>query len=122
MEVKIYHNPRCSKSRETLQLLNKHGIEPIVIDYLNAAPSKEELKKIIRLLSGNAHSMLRMKETAYKECGLSPESKAGEIIAAIQKYPVLLERPIVVVDNQKAAIGRPPENVRKLILKSSKGR
>lgn len=110
----IYHNPRCSKSRETLALLREHNAEPEIVDYLKDPPSKDQLRELIRMLGGDAHALLRTKEAPYKELGLSPSSSADAIVNAIVQHPVLLERPIVVRGG-KAAIGRPPENVLSLL-------
>jgi len=110
----IYHNLRCSKSRETLALLREHGADPTVIEYLKDTPDKEELRALVRKLGGNAHALLRTKEAAYKELGLSPASSADAILDAIVQHPVLLERPIVV-KGAKAVMGRPPENALTLL-------
>jgi len=109
MSVTLYHNPRCSKSRETLKLLQDRGISPTIIEYLKTPPSVAELTKILSLLGLNAGQILRKKETA--EAGLDPASLSeAELIAAIVAHPATLERPIVLA-NGKAALGRPPENV-----------
>ena len=112
MSVKIYHNPRCSKSRATLKLLEEKGIEPEVIKYLETPPSAEELKEIIRMLGlSSARELMRRKEKEYKELGLDdPSLSEDQLIEAMVKHPRLIERPIVIKDG-KAAIGRPPENV-----------
>ena len=109
-KVTIYHNPRCTKSRETLALLKERGIEPAIIEYLKDPLSKDTVKSLIKMLGSDAASIVRTKEAAYKDSGLSAKSSPDQIAAAIAKEPVLLERPIVVSGN-KAAIGRPPENV-----------
>lgn len=111
-KVTIYHNPRCSKSRQTLQLLHDHKIEPNVVEYLKHPPSKKELKEILSMLSMSPRDLLRKKEAAYKENNLGDNSKTdNDILQAMIDNPTLIERPIVVVNNKKAAIGRPPENV-----------
>jgi arsenate reductase len=110
MSVLIYHNPRCSKSRQTLELLREQGIEPEVIDYLKDAPSAKRVKELIELVGIEPHALLRTKEAAYAELGLSKRSSLDEIAKAIAAHPILLERPIVV-KGKRAAIGRPPENV-----------
>jgi len=116
MSITIYHNPRCSKSRKTLALLKEHGIQPTIIEYLNSPPSVSELKKILALLNFSARDLLRTKETEYQALNLSnSELTESEIITAMHNHPKLIERPIVV-KNQKAVIGRPPENVLELIL------
>jgi arsenate reductase len=110
MSVVIYHNPRCSKSRQTLELLRAHGVEPEIIDYLKDAPSAARIKELVRLLGIEPHALLRTKEAPYAELRLSKQSSLDEIANAIAKHPILLERPIVV-SGRKAALGRPPENV-----------
>ncbi|MDP7037802.1 MAG: arsenate reductase (glutaredoxin) [Myxococcota bacterium] len=106
----IYHNPRCSKSRQTLALLEEKDLTPNIIEYLEHPPSQEELGQLVNQLGVEAHAVLRTKEDAYGEAGLSATSSQAEIFSAIVQYPILLERPIVV-HQDKAAIGRPPENV-----------
>ncbi len=112
MTVKIYHNPRCSKSRETLKLLQTQGIEPEIIEYLKTPPSAEELADILDKLGlDNPRDLMRKKEKEYKENNLDDTSLSREqLIAAMVEFPRLIERPIVLANN-KAAIGRPPENV-----------
>ena len=106
----IYHNPRCSKSRQTLALLEEKGLTPKIIEYLEHTPSQEKLAQLVNQLGVEAHEVLRTKEDAYGEAGLSATSSQAEIFSAIVQYPILLERPIVV-HQDKAAIGRPPESV-----------
>ena len=109
MNVKIYHNPRCQKSRLTLQLLQERGIEPVIIDYLNNPPSAEELDTLLQMLAIEPRELMRKKEAEYK--GLANETLDRQtLINAMVKYPILIERPIVVA-NGKAMIGRPPEAV-----------
>lgn len=111
MPVKIYHNPRCSKSRQTLQLLIEHDVEPEVIEYLNTPPDKTTLKKILQQLCLSPRDLMRHKETEYKENQLDdPSLTEDQLIDAMLKHPKLIERPIVVTD-KGAAIGRPPEKV-----------
>ena len=115
MSVTIYHNPRCSKSRQTLALLEKRGIEPEIIEYLVTPPTEAELKQLLRLLGISPRELLRTKEEEYKQSKLDkPDVSDAEIIRAMIKYPRLMERPIVVAGN-KAALGRPPENVLKIL-------
>jgi arsenate reductase len=114
-KVTIYHNPRCSKSRETLALLKGRGIEPKVIEYLQAPPSRSELKTLLRMLRLKPRQLLRSKEDAYRTAGLDNDSlDDNAIIAAMTAHPVLIERPIVVV-GERAVIGRPPETVLELL-------
>ncbi len=111
MSVTIYHNPRCSKSRQTLELLNAEGIDPEIIEYLNTPPDKATLKKILKLLGFAPRDLMRKNESAYKEAGLNDDSISDdELIDAMIKTPILIERPIVLA-NGKAKIGRPPESV-----------
>ena len=115
MSVTIYHNPRCSKSRQTLQLLLDRGIEPRVIEYLKTPPDRKELQDILGLLHMQPRDLLRKKETVYKELGLDDKSLTDkQIIDAMIAKPVLIERPIVLA-NGKAALGRPPESVLEII-------
>ncbi len=111
MRVKIYHNPRCGKSRQTLQLLQAQGLEPEVIEYLKTPPSAEELNDILQKLGMEPRELIRKKEAAYKENGLDDQSLDRQaLINGMVNNPILIERPIVVANN-KAAIGRPPEAV-----------
>lgn len=112
--MKIYHNPSCSKSRQTLQLIKDANAEIEIIEYLNAIPSKEELKDILEKLNLNAGDILRKGEADYKENFKGKTLSNDEWIDAMIKYPKLIERPIVVKGN-KAVLGRPPENVLELI-------
>jgi arsenate reductase len=113
-DVIIYHNPRCTKSRETLQLLRAHGIEPTIIKYLEEPPTQKRLLELIDMLGVAPAALLRKKEKEYQELGLSPQSGKAEVARAIATHPVLLERPIVV-HGGKARIGRPPEAVLEIL-------
>ena len=111
----IYHNPRCSKSRLTLELLKDKGIDPKVILYLETPPSEKELVLILKRLNMEAKELLRKGEAEFKEQNLSDASKSEEdIIQAMVHFPKLMERPIVIYGD-RAVIGRPPENVLKII-------
>lgn len=111
MQVKIYHNPRCSKSRQALQLLHEHGVEPEVIEYLKSPPDKDTLKKILHQLQLSPRDLMRHKEQEYKDNHLDdPSLSEGELIEAMVKHPKLIERPVVITD-KGIAIGRPPESV-----------
>jgi arsenate reductase (glutaredoxin) len=111
MAVKIYHNPRCTKSRQTLQLLKDRGIEPEVIDYLKTPLSAEELADILDKLSIEPRALMRKQEAEYKASGLDNSALDKQsLINAMVNHPILIERPIVLA-NGRAAIGRPPENV-----------
>ena len=108
---KIYHNPRCSKSRQTLALLEENNITPEIIEYLNTPPSIAELTEVISLLELSPQDLMRKKEEAYKDANLSDRSlTVKQQIKLMTEYPKVIERPIVV-GNGKAAIGRPPESV-----------
>lgn len=111
MSVKIYHNPRCGKSRQTLQLVKEQGIEPDVIEYLKTVPSAQELDDILQKLGMEPRELMRKKEPEYKANGLDDASLDRQaLIAGMVNHPILIERPIVIA-NGKAAIGRPPEAV-----------
>lgn len=113
-KVRIFHNPRCSKSREALGLLRERGIEPEVVDYLKHPPSADEIEALLGTLGVAPIALVRTKEAAYAASGLGPESSGRQVAEAIAREPVLLERPVVVV-GRKAAIGRPVENVLALL-------
>jgi arsenate reductase len=109
--MKIYHNPRCSKSRQTMQLLEERNLDVQVVEYLKTPPSREELVEILEMLDLEPRQLMRTKEAEYKELGLADESLSREqLIEAMVAHPKLIERPIVI-NNGKAAIGRPPEKV-----------
>lgn len=110
----IYHNPRCSKSRNTLALLEENGINPKVVLYLETPPDAGQLKGLLAKLGISAAELVRRGEADYKACGLSRDSSEEELIAAMAQYPKLIERPIVV-KGKRAVLGRPPENVLGLI-------
>jgi arsenate reductase len=112
--VVIYHNPRCSKSRQTLELLRKRGIEPKVVEYLKDPPSASRIKELIGLLGIAPAELVRTKEVPFEKHRLGKESSADAVATAIAADPILLERPVVVV-GQRAVIGRPPENVLALL-------
>ena len=113
MAIRLYHNPRCSKSRATLALLVERGIEPEIIEYLNDPPDAGMLKQIQSALDCPAMDMVRTKEAPFKENGLESATE-NELFDAIAQFPILLERPIVV-NGSRAAIGRPPENVLEIL-------
>ncbi len=114
-DVTIYHNPRCSKSRQTLALLEENGIQPEIRKYLEDAPSAEELKTVITQLGISPRDLLRTKEAEYQEAGLDDSSLSDdEVIAKMVEFPRLIERPIVI-KGDAARIGRPPESVLEII-------
>jgi len=115
MTVTIYHNPRCSKSRQTLVLIEDQGLKPRVIDYQKTPPSAAELKAILKKLGLKPRDLLRKGESRYAELGLGKRDLDDDaLIALMVANPILIERPIVVSGN-KAAIGRPPETVLKIL-------
>ncbi len=113
--VTIYHNPRCSKSRQTLEILKEHNIEPDVVLYLQTPPDAKKLRALLKKLGLEARDLLRKSESAYKENNLQDQTLNNEhLIQAMVEHPILIERPIVEKGN-KAVLGRPPENVLNLI-------
>lgn len=112
--MKIYHNPRCTKSRQTLALIEEKGVHPEIIEYLNDVLTKAELEEIIKLLGIKPEELLRKGEDIYKDEFKGKTLTDEQWIEAMVKYPKLIERPIVI-DGKKAVIGRPPENVLKLL-------
>ena len=115
MSVTIFHNPRCSKSRKTLELLRDNGAEPKIIEYLKAPPNAQALKEILEKLDLEPRGLMRKGEEVYKKQGLArDELGEGELIDAMVANPILIERPIVLA-NGKAALGRPPESVLQIL-------
>ena len=112
--VVIYHNPRCQKSRQTLSLLRDNGVEPESVEYLKDPPSQKRVLELIDMLGIEPLALVRKKEKDFAASGLSAKSDKRAVAKAIASYPVLLERPVVVV-GKKAALGRPPEQVLKLL-------
>lgn len=111
----IYHNPRCSKSRQTLALLEERGMTPTIVRYLDTPPNAQQLNNLLKALGISPRQLLRKGEEAYKTLQLSnPELSDDAIIEALVKHPKLIERPIVVKGN-RAVLGRPPENVLTLL-------
>ena len=113
-EFVIYHNPRCSKSRTTLSLLEENGITPEIVLYLENPLSTGEINVLLEKLGVGAAQLVRRGEADYKEAGLGADSGNTEIVAAMAARPKLIERP-VVVKGDRAVLGRPPENVLELI-------
>ncbi|WP_417594905.1 arsenate reductase (glutaredoxin) [Oceanospirillum sp.] len=112
--VTLYHNPRCSKSRATLSLLQENGIEPDIRRYLDEPLTEAEIRALLKKLNISAIEMMRTKEAEFKELGLSKESSDDALISAMVSTPKLIERPIAETETA-AAIGRPPENVLELL-------
>jgi arsenate reductase (glutaredoxin) len=114
-KVTIYHNPRCSKSRQTLDLIRGHGVEPEIVEYLKETPTADELCGILKKLKLGPRDIMRTGEAVYKELGLGdPVLSDDALLAAMAANPILIERPIVV-KGAHAALGRPPEAVLSLL-------
>lgn len=113
-DITIFHNPRCSKSRAALALIQERGIEPRIVEYLKHPPAATELKAIIAKLGIEAEDLVRKGEEVFKSIYAGRTLSGDEWIAALVRDPILLERPIVV-RGARAVIGRPPENVTKLL-------
>jgi arsenate reductase len=114
-EVTLYHNPRCSKSRATLELLRERGIEPTIVEYLKIPPSQAELARLLDMLGMEPRELMRSKEAEYREQDLdNPGLKPKDLVRAMHETPELIERPIVVA-NGRAALGRPPEQVLEIL-------
>lgn len=114
MMLTIYHNPRCSKSRATLKILEGAGEKPLIIDYMDKPPSVSELQGVLKMLGMNAYALLRKNEQEAKDLGLNQDTPQEQILEAMTKHPRLIERPIVL--NMKGArVCRPPETVYELI-------
>ncbi len=115
MSVEIWHNPRCSKSRQTLELLRQQGVEPVIVEYLSATPTADRIGEVLDMLAIEPRELMRRKEEAYKSEGLDDTGLTNEqLIAAMVDHPKLIERP-VVINGKRAAVGRPPEEVLKIL-------
>ena len=110
----IWHNPRCSKSRQALALLEQAGAEPVVLKYLESPPTVEELQATLSKLKMSAPQLVRRGEAIFKSLGLSEKTPTEVWLAAMVEHPILIERPIIICDTQ-AVVGRPPENVLTLL-------
>ena len=111
MAVTIYHNPRCSKSRETLRLLQERGIEPEIVEYLKTPPSADQIEAVLSRLGIEPRALMRTKEAAYREAAMGDERLTRrQLIDLMIAHPIVIERPIVV-NGAHAALGRPPESV-----------
>jgi arsenate reductase (glutaredoxin) len=108
----LYHNPRCTKSRQALSLLRERGVQPTIVDYLNQPPTAAELQRLLGMLGLRPREILRMKDAA--NAGLDPDIDDAELIAGIAAHPAVLERPIFVYRG-RAVVGRPPEKVLELL-------
>ena len=115
--VTIWHNPRCGKSRDTLALLRKHGVEPTIREYLKQPPTAREVEALLDQLGGEPRALLRDGEAEFKATGRKAATLTRkDVVGLVAAHPILLQRPVVVAGN-KAAIGRPPETVLKVIGK-----
>jgi len=112
--IKIYHNPRCSKSREGLKILEESGKDFLIVKYLDIPMKKEEIKKVLELLDISAEELIRKNEKVWKENYKGKDLSEEDILEAMQEHPKLIQRPIVVNEN-KAIIGRPPEKIKEII-------
>ena len=114
-KVQIFHNPRCSKSRQTKEILENQGVDANIVEYLKTPPTTAELEKILDMLGLEPRELMRKNESVYKENNLGDDSLTREqLIQAMVDNPILIERPIVIKGN-KAAIGRPPEKVLEIL-------
>ncbi len=113
--IEIWHYPRCSKSRKTLALLEERGLEPTIRRYLEDPPDAQAIERVLEMLDMEPRELMRQKEDPYTVLGLADESTSREdLISAMVEHPILIQRPVVIVDDQ-AALGRPPENVLPLL-------
>lgn len=114
-DMEIWHNPRCSKSRQTLRLLEERGVTPVVRNYLDVPPGAERIAEVLQMLSISPRELMRNKEAPYRQLGLDDDGKSdAELIRAMAEHPVLIERP-VIIRGDRAVVGRPPENVLELL-------
>ena len=114
-DVIIYHNPRCSRSRQTLKLLQERGIEPRIVEYLKDPPDENTLARILGMLEMDAIDLMRTKQDEYEELGLEEKKEDQRaLMRAMMEHPILIERPIVIKGNQ-ARLGRPPESVLEIL-------
>jgi arsenate reductase len=109
-EFVIYHNPRCTKSRKTLELLEEKGLNPEVVLYMDEAPTGEELEELCEILGMSPRDLIRTEEREYRDLELE-DANDDELLEVMSEHPKLIQRPIVVKDGRQAAIGRPPESV-----------
>ncbi len=112
--ITIWHNPRCSKSRTALALLEEHGVEPTQLRYLETPPTKDDIRQILSLLGVSAIDLVRHGEPTFKELNLSSDTPEDELISAMASNPILIERPLIISATQ-AVIGRPPEDALTLL-------
>jgi arsenate reductase len=113
--ITIWHNPRCSKSRQTLQLIRDRGVEPAIVDYLKTPPSEAELNRALKALGVTPRDLIRNKESLYAELSLDDDGVTDAVlVGAMHQNPILIERP-VVFRGERAVVGRPPERVLALL-------
>ena len=110
----LWHNPRCTKSRQTLSLIESHGYQPRIRPYLNDPPSEDEIRSVLKALGIKALGLIRTKEKLFRELGLTADTSEDALIAAMAEHPILIERPILIFGD-RAAVGRPPEAVLSLL-------
>lgn len=110
----MYHNPRCSKSRQTLELLQQRGIEPAIVEYLKTPPDEKELEDLLAKLGLEPRELMRQKEEEYQKLGLEQVTDRRKLLRAMAAHPILIERPIVV-KGERARLGRPPEKVLEIL-------
>lgn len=114
-DITIYHNPRCSKSRQALQLLRDHGKDPVIVEYLKQPLSEIQIKRLLKILGMKPRELMRRKESEYSDLGLDdPKVSEAKLIKAMVEHPVLMERPVVVAGD-RAVVGRPPEKVAEIL-------
>ena len=113
-DTRLYHNPRCSKSRAALELLRERGIEPHIVAYLDDPPTAAELRRLVSMTDASVHDLVRTGEAEYSALKLGPASPDDELIAGMAQHPRLIERPIFVHAG-RAVVGRPPERVLDLL-------
>lgn len=114
MTTRIYHNPRCSKSRATLALLEENGVEPEIVEYLKTPLTKAQLRALLEKLDMRAADLIRKNEKEWRESGLDASASEDELLDLMVRHPILIERPIVEVDG-RARLGRPPERVLEIL-------
>jgi len=122
--ITIWHNPRCSKSRIALALLEQRGVEPTQVKYLETPPTENEIRHVLSLLGVSAIDLMRRDEATFKELNLSSDTPEDELISAMTNHPIVIERPVIISATQ-AVIGRPPENaltLLKTVFRESMGR
>lgn len=114
-KILIYYNPKCRKSREALQIIRETGVEPEVLNYLEEPPTEQELSEVLRKMGKRPRDIFRKSEPLYKNLGLKNKDLTDDaLLEYLHKYPILIERPIVV-KGQRAALGRPPEDIKKIL-------